>query len=88
MQLEAWADSEPDPDTQEFLRYAVDYPDTKPELEPRLGDRPYVVSPAQPLFLLAGQESVLYVSAIVRIRVKTGDGSGNVLLDMPTKRMS
>jgi hypothetical protein len=88
LQLEAGTDSEPDPDTYEFLRYAVDCPDNKLELEPRLGDRPFIVTPEQPLFLLAGQKSLLYVSTIVWIQVKIGDGSGNALLDMPTIRRS
>ncbi len=88
LRLEADANQEPDPDTYQFSRYAVDFSSAKLELEPRLGDRPFIVSPDQPLFLLAGQKSVLYVSTIVWIQVKIANGDGQVLLDIPTIRRS
>lgn len=86
--LEAETDSEPDPGTYYFARYAIESSGTEIELHPRLGDRPFMVSPEQPLYLLAGQKSVLYVSTIVWIQASIVNGSRSVLLDMPTIRRS
>lgn len=80
--------SEPDAETYSFSRHAIDSSETELELKPRLGDRPFIVSPEQPLFLLAGQKSVLYVSTIVWIQASVANGDGNVLLDVPTIRRS
>ncbi|MGB5332106.1 MAG: hypothetical protein WBN05_06160, partial [Woeseiaceae bacterium] len=79
---------EPDAETYSFSRYASGGAETKLELKPRLGDRLFIVSPEQPLFLLAGQTSVLYVSTIVWIQASVGNDDGIVLFDLPTIRRS
>ncbi|MDH3305454.1 MAG: hypothetical protein OEM50_10505 [Gammaproteobacteria bacterium] len=86
--MDTGTDSEPDVATYTFFRYAIGSAETELELKPRLGDRPFIVSPEEPLFLLAGQEAVLYVSTIVWIQASVADGDGNVLLDVPTIRRS
>lgn len=55
----------PDPDSCSFERYVVGNMHAELVLEPRLGDRPFIVRPESPLFLLSGQTSVLYVSTPV-----------------------
>jgi hypothetical protein len=79
---------EPDAKTYSFSRYATGSSETKLELKPRLGDRLFIVSPEQPLYLLAGQTSVLYVSTIVWIQASAGNDDGIVLFDLPTIRRS
>ena len=86
--LDTATSTEPDAETYSFSRYAIGSPETELELKPRLGDRLFIVSPEQPLFLLAGQSSVLYVSTIVWIQASVTNGNGKVLLDMPTIRRS
>ena len=80
--------TEPDAETYSFSRYATGSSETELELKPRLGDRLFIVSPEQPLYLLAGQTSVFYVSTIVWIQASISDGEGRVMLDLPTIRRS
>ena len=88
VQLDTKTDSEPDPETYQYSRYAIECSDTEIELQPRLGDRSFIVSPELPLFLLAGHKSVLYVSTVVWIQASIVNGGQSVLLDLPTIRRS
>lgn len=81
-------DAEPDPESHEFYRYAVGGGDAELELHPRLGDRPFIVSPEQPLFLLSGEKSVLYVSTVVWVQLKVARLEGDAMIDVPTIRRS
>ncbi|MBT8089894.1 MAG: hypothetical protein KJO01_06780 [Gammaproteobacteria bacterium] len=86
--LDTSADTAPDAETYRFSRYATGSSETELELKPRLGDRLFIVSPEQPLYLLAGQSSVLYVSTIVWIQASISDGDDRVILDLPAIRRS
>ncbi len=88
LEVEARASSEPVPETYEFSRYAMELDGPELELKPRLGDRPFIVSPGLPLYLPAGQKVVLYVSTVVWIQIIVPKDSGNVLVDVPTIRRS
>ncbi len=82
------ASSEPDPKIYTYSRYASEDSGSELELKPCLGDRPFIVSPEQPLYVLAGETSVLYVSTIVWVQVQIANDGGKVLLDIPTIRRS
>lgn len=55
--------------------------------EPVLADRPVVVRPYQPVFLLAHEEITLYLSTPVSIRVAAGDPP-TILREIPSQPMS
>lgn len=80
----------PDPDDYTFSRYAVGDIDSQLKLRPRLGDRPFIVRPDSRLFLLAGQETVLFVSTVVWISTYLNDGPDEpcTLLELPARRPS
>lgn len=88
VEVEIRSASAPDAESYEFSRYALDYEEPELELRPRLGDRPFIVSPGVPLFLLAGEKVILYVSTVVWTQVIAAHDSGPVLLDIPTFRRS
>ena len=76
----------------EFARYVAGDTHARFSLMPRLGDRPFIVRPASPLFVLAGQVVVLYVSTVVWISASV-DGTGkssetSTLLERPVARPS
>lgn len=82
----------PESDVFEFARYVAGDTQTGLALMPRLGDRPFIVRPASPLFVLAGQVAVLYLSTIVWISARSDDAvSGSdagILLEQPVARPS
>ena len=80
----------PDPDDYAFHRYVVGDIDSQLQLRARLGDRPFIVRPDSPLFLLAEQETVLFVSTVVWIAACLNDGSDEpyALLELPARRPS
>lgn len=80
----------PDPDDYTFSRYAIGDLSSHLELCPRLGDRPFIVRPDSPLFLLAGQETVLFVSTVVWIATCLKDDPDEpcTLLELPARRPS
>jgi hypothetical protein len=80
----------PDPDDCTFSRYVVSNLHSHLELGPRLGDRPFIVRPVSELFLLAGQETVLFVSTVVWIATSLDDGTDEpcTLLELPARRPS
>ncbi len=88
LEIKMQADSEPDPDTYIYSRYAADDSGSELELSPRLGDRPFIVSPEQPLYVLAGETSVLYVSTVLWVQVEVANEADKVLLDIPSIRRS
>ncbi len=54
---------------------------------PMLADRPVVVRPHQPVFILPGEDATLYISSPVWIRLEVGDPP-QVLLEIPVLRLS
>jgi len=80
----------PNPDDCTFSRYAVGDLNSRLELGPRLGDRPFIVRPDSQFFLLAGQETVLFVSTVVWIATYLNDCMDEpcTLLELPARRPS
>ncbi|QOC22489.1 hypothetical protein IC757_16015 [Wenzhouxiangella sp. AB-CW3] len=56
-------------------------------LSPRLADRPVVIRPRQPVYLLAGQQITLYLSTPIWLRVEVSDPPV-LLKEFPVLRMS
>lgn len=56
-------------------------------LSPRLADRPVVIRPRQPVFLLGGQQVTLYLSTPVWLRVEVSEPPV-LLKEFPVMRMS
>ena len=80
----------PDPEDYKFSRYAVGNINSPLALQPRLGDRPFIVRPDSELFLLPAQTAVLFVSTVVWVATFLDDGSDEacVLLEIPARRPS
>lgn len=90
LSIEVPSSAAPDLDDYTFSRYAVGDIHSQLELRPKLGDRPFIVRPDSQLFLLAGQETVLYVSTVVWIATCLNDGADDprTLLEVPARRPS
>ncbi len=56
-------------------------------LSPRLADRPVVIRPRQPVFLLSGQTITLYLSTPIWLQVQVGDPAV-LLKELPVLRLS
>lgn len=56
-------------------------------LQPLLADRPVVIRPRQPVFLLSGQTVTLYLSTPIWLKVQVGDPQV-LLKELPTLRQS
>ena len=90
LSIEVSSSAVPDPDDFTFARYAVGDIHSPLELSPKLGDRPFIVRPDSELFLLDGQQTVLYVSTVVWIATCLTDGADKLrtLLEVPARRPS
>lgn len=74
-----------------FSRYAFSDMSTQLLLEPRLGDRPFIVRTDDPLYLLAGEQTVLFVSTVVWIAAclyVDDQGDPRTLIELPAARPS
>lgn len=82
----------PSEEVCEFARYVAGDTSAQFSLMPRLGDRPFIVRPASPLIVLAGQEVILYLSTVVWISARVEDSGGSsefsTLLERPVARPS
>jgi hypothetical protein len=56
-------------------------------LSPRLADRPVVIRPRQPVFLLSGQTITLYLSTPIWLQIMVGDPAV-LLKELPVLRLS
>lgn len=56
-------------------------------LLPMLADRPVVIRPRQPVFLLSGEETTMYLSSPVSLRLMIGE-PGVLLREVPMLRLS
>lgn len=59
-------------DGDDHDRFMVADPDPRLTLQPLLADRPVVIRPRQPLSLPRGEETTLYMSSPVTVRVQVG----------------
>ncbi len=57
-------------------------------LAPLLADRPVVIRPRTPLFLLPGAETTMYLSTPLYLRVQVGEKAPTVLRELPMLRLS
>lgn len=76
-----------DIDGEDYQRYLFARDDGRLRLLPMLSDRPVMIRPRQPVFLPSGEETVLYMSSPIVIRVEAGDPPVQ-LCDVPTVRLS
>ncbi|MDH3420120.1 MAG: hypothetical protein OEQ25_13475 [Gammaproteobacteria bacterium] len=90
LSIDVPASTAPDPDDYTFSRYVVGKPHSHLELGPRLGDRPFIVRPVSELSLLAGQQTVLFVSTVVWIATYLNGSTDEpcALLEIPARRPS
>jgi hypothetical protein len=68
-------------------RYAFASRSVELEVLPALADRPVVIRPDTPFYLLSGEEAVLYVTTPLWVRVRTVDPPRE-LIDVPSYRPS
>lgn len=73
--------------TDQFERYVLHSPGGELVFKPALADRPVVVRPRQPVFVLPEQQITLYISTPVWIRVEAGK-PGQLLQQFPVIRLS
>jgi hypothetical protein len=71
----------------QYARYVLHSPRGQLAFRPALADRPVVVRPRQPVFILPGQQITLYISTPVWIRVEAGDPP-RLLQEVPVMRLS
>jgi hypothetical protein len=73
-------------------RYIYRHPEGTVAFVPLLADRPVVIRPRQPVFMLPGEETTFYVSTPVwvgiRIGAETGGESATLLREVPAQIMS
>jgi len=74
-------------DAEEFQRYMFSRDDEGLRLVPVLLDRPVVIRPRQPVFLPSGEETTLYMSSPVMVRVEAGEPPVT-LCEIATVRLS
>jgi hypothetical protein len=81
-------DSEvPDGDEAEVTRFAVQDESRAVRLTPALPDRPVIFRAARPFFVPSGEETTLFVSSPLWLRLDVGNKSTE-LLDLPLQRPS
>ncbi|MCC5860712.1 MAG: hypothetical protein JJT93_02235 [Gammaproteobacteria bacterium] len=68
-------------------RFIVDVGE-RVELVPLLADRPVVIRPRTPLFLLPGAETTMYLSTPLYLRIQVGEKAPVVLRELPMLRLS
>ena len=68
-------------------RFVFTRPGERVRLTPALADRPVVTRPVSPIYLPPGEETLMFVSSQVWVRVEAVD-LGKVLLDVPSVRPS
>lgn len=68
-------------------RFIFSDPGDELRLSPALADRPVVTKPVSPLYLPPGEETMMFVSSQVWVRVEATQ-PGKVLLDVPSMRPS
>ncbi len=86
LEIETCVDYEPDPEIYTASRYVTGNDSGRIKLSPRLPDRAMVVQPERPLFVLAGQQVVLFVTTVIRVAAITDDGI--TLIEVPAQRPS
>lgn len=86
LEVEVSVDYEPDPDIYTTSRYVVGSDFGRLKLGPRLPDRPVIFQPERPLFVLAGQEVVLFVTTVVWVAAASDDN--RTLVEVPVQRPS
>lgn len=86
LEIEARVDYEPDPEVYTASRYVTGDDSGRLKLSPRLPDRPMVVQPERPLFVLAGQEVVLFVTTVVWVAAVVE--ADLTLIEVPAQRPS
>lgn len=74
-------------DGEDFQRYMFSRDDDLLRLTPMLLDRPVVIRPRQPVFLPSGEETMLYMSSPIMVRVEAGDPAVQ-LTEVPAVRLS
>lgn len=74
-------------DAEDFQRHMFSRDDEELRLVPVLLDRPVVIRPRQPVFLPSGEETTLYMSSPVMVRVDVGEPPVT-LCEIPTVRLS
>lgn len=72
---------------EEYERFIFAGASSELKLLPLLADRPVVIRPRQTVFLLSGEETTMYLSSPVTLRLIVGD-PGIVLQDVPMVRLS
>jgi hypothetical protein len=72
---------------EDFQRYMFSRDDDLLRLTPMLLDRPVVIRPRQPVFLPSGEETMLYMSSPIMVRVEAGDTAVR-LTEVPAVRLS
>lgn len=86
LEVELAAITEPDPDEHTTSRYVIGREISQLKLTPRLADRPVIVQPERPLYVLAGEETVLFVTTVVWVVASVEDGRD--LVEAPVMRPS
>jgi hypothetical protein len=74
-------------DGDAYERFMVTRRHDQLRLVPLLADRPVVIRPRQPVFLPPGEETTLYMSSPIYVRIEAGDPP-MVLRETPTVRLS
>ena len=75
------------PDSPNLERFATGIGGGEVRIEPYLADRSVVARPHIPLHVLPGQETKIYVSSPVWVKITVGDPA-RVLSELPTRRLS
>jgi hypothetical protein len=86
LEIEPTVDHEPDPARYKTLRYVVGRACGRLKLAPRLPDRPVIFQPERPLYVLAGQDVVLFVTTVVWVAAINEDDRN--LYETPVQRPS
>lgn len=74
-------------DGDSFERFLFSRRDPVLQLVPMLADRPVVIRPRQPVFLPSGEETTMYLSSPLSLRVEVGDPAV-LLRELPMLRLS
>ncbi|MBT8143631.1 MAG: hypothetical protein KJO55_02960 [Gammaproteobacteria bacterium] len=82
------AQHEPDLETVELARFAVENPGQDLRLTPRLADLPFVVRPETPLWIPPDQCALLYVGTVVWVAISQTGDDAPTLLELPLFRPS
>lgn len=70
-----------------YTRHVTRGPGVAVTFTPMLADRPVVIHPHQPVFVLPGEDTTLYLSSPVWIRIAVGDPP-QTLQELPVMRLS